>query len=153
MSAPPHVIRLRGPWQYELAAVAALPGATESKPPAIAPSGSLRLPTDLYRLQEAGWTGPVTFRRRFNRPSGIRPVDQLFLVVEDATCAGEVSLNGHRLGVLSPDCPLTAFSILAVIAPHNELTIHSVAPGDMPGAVWLEIRTPAPPATESASDN
>jgi hypothetical protein len=117
---PPHRIRLRRPWQQEAA-----------------PEG-------------------IRFVRAFNRPSGLGPESHVLLAVQGLPRSAVVSLNDQRLTAgpsrkqaSEAHDDLWHFDIATLLEAHNSLVIDvehrsadfdSLAPGEPPAAVWLEIR-------------
>ena len=77
-----HVIRLREPWEREVVA-----NTTDV--------------SDMGRpVQESDRLGLVRFRRRFGQPTGLKPDDQIDLVIEGIAAAGHVWLNDVLLGTM-----------------------------------------------------
>ena len=70
----PHVIRLRGPGDFEVIERAAPAGGAECDKAFAAPaSGKAKLPCDWSETLGREFRGKVRYRRRFNRPSGLDP--------------------------------------------------------------------------------
>ncbi|MBS0210979.1 MAG: hypothetical protein JSS27_18705 [Planctomycetes bacterium] len=137
MTGEPHVIRLRGPWRYELPEGASLPELAGVPLPR---TGTLNLPAERCRLHDLGYSGPVTYRRRFHTPTGLEPGVQVLLVIAESNCAGAILLNGKSLGNLATNTTFTSPPVEQLLAAHNEVVLHISAPGEMPGQVYLEIR-------------
>lgn len=81
-----HRIRLQGPWEW------AVP---TSNPEQAWTWNRLRLPEEWDRLPTI--TGPVWFRRRFNAPTGITPLDRIRVAIATTMPLGSVHLNGEPL--------------------------------------------------------
>lgn len=69
----PHLMRLRGPWNWAML------------PPADPHSGKLNLPADWSEVLPAGFPGPVRFSRHFQAPARLEEHERLFLVVGGST--------------------------------------------------------------------
>lgn len=132
----PHVIRLAGPWEYEVLRCDAndWTGAT---------SGRTQLPLDCRELLGASFRGLVTFRRRFNRPTNLDPQEAVWLVIEADESRGEIGLNGNLLGDLPGNAGLAELDVSTALELHNELTIRADQSVSIAG-VRLEIRRRLP---------
>ena len=160
--AYPHVVRLRGPWEYEPLARSvgvADSSVSASVQQALPPSGRVRMPADWGSALGADFRGCVRYRRRFNRPSGLEPHERVWLVLEGADGWGEVSLGGKPLGRLGGYSLAAGFDVTPLVEDRNELAVdvtlpHRDAAGEQPlrsgrahlpgglvGEVRLEIRT------------
>ncbi len=115
----PHLMRLRGPWNWAML------------PPADPHSGKLNLPADWSEVLPAGFPGPVRFSRHFQAPARLEEHERLFLVVGGIDAAGVVRVNGTQLGEITDGYPASAaYDITALLAPRNLLEIDvSVPPG------------------------
>jgi hypothetical protein len=135
----PHVIRLRGPWNYEpLARFVTLPdgsaGTTNTELP---PAGVIELPADWGIVLGADFQGRVRFTRRFGCPTGLDSTSCVWLVIDDVDWQAEVSLNDHSLGTAvcsqSVDsqsalkCP-ARFNVTSHLSPQNRLSIVVTSP-------------------------
>ena len=102
MGPPRHVIRLRGPWQYEVPARTRRrpDGTTESIPDRLPPPGTISPPYDGGQFLGVDFFGRVLFRRRFGKPTGLDSGERVFLVVQSVDAFGTVELNGNRLGAI-----------------------------------------------------
>jgi hypothetical protein len=135
----PHVIRLRGPWDYEpLARFATQPdGSTSVTNEKLPHSGVIELPADWGSVLGANFQGRVRFTRRFHRPTGLEATSRVWLVIGDVDWQAEVSLNDYVLGTAvcsqSSDtqqaikCP-ARFDITTVLSPQNRLSIVVTSP-------------------------
>lgn len=90
---PEHVIRLRGPWEWELIAALSSPPADNS--------GRVQVPCDWSVVLGTQFLGRVRFTRRFNQPLRVDPREQVWLVIaaDTATCdvwLNDVPLTGER---------------------------------------------------------
>jgi Glycosyl hydrolase 2 galactose-binding domain-like len=81
----PHRIRLRGPWDVR-------PHAAGARP------GRMTVPGTLRAGGWPGYVGPVSFYRRFGRPSNLGTGDRVRLAFAGVTGRAEVLLNGERVG-------------------------------------------------------
>ena len=124
MSAP-HVIRLRGPWEYQpLARSVLLPdGSTQTEPGDLPPGGRLQMPADWGATLGPDFRGRVRYTRGFNWTAGLDPGDRVELVLEQADAFAEVALNGTLLGRMQIGDPATRFEIAALLQPRNELVV------------------------------
>jgi hypothetical protein len=102
--------------------------------------------------REPADSGRVRWRRRFNRPTGLGPREQVWLVLEGFRPPVDVLLNQHPLGSLPPAKSTTRFDVTSLLELRNELCLDtreteaSAGAGtrdqpDPPGEVCLEIRT------------
>ena len=136
MTSEVHRIRLRDPWEVSVGE-----SAEWSR-------------TDL----DSAWArfggrpaGRVRFRRRFSRPSGLEPGDEVRLVIEAPVVSGTVVLNGNVLGVVEPSEFPAEFAVGDRLQDGNLLEVDVVTAetdaSDLPAGPWklvvLEIR-PAP---------
>src|ERR1700676_4009933 len=98
----PHVIRLRGPWDYEpLARVfCAADGTRREVTDALPPPGRVRLPADWGPTLGIDFRGRVRYLRRFGLPTNLDSSQRVWLVVEGVDYFGTATLNGTRLGEL-----------------------------------------------------
>lgn len=114
-----HRIRLRGPWEVRPHAVGAVPGR-------------MTIPGTLHDGGWAGYVGPVSFYRRFGRPSNLGTGDRLRLAFERVTGSAEVILNGQSLGPLTSS---GAFDVSDRLRVRNELEVRVQAADDGCGIV------------------
>ena len=128
----PHVIRLAGPWEYEVlrADAGAPPSST---------SGRMQLPTAWQALLGGDFRGLIRLRRRFNRPTNLDPQETVWVVIEGSHLRCVAGLNGQSLGDLHDDAALGEFEVTSELPMHNELTIDLEHAGSITG-VRLEIR-------------
>jgi hypothetical protein len=119
-SDEPHVIRLRGPWQYGMR----LPPSAAHGCPEIK-TGELRLPIRVENVVPDEPRGRFELRRRFNwrEPLGYR--ESLWVVVTVVALPDLwIELNGESLGRIEPANPLpAAWDITARVMAHNELRL------------------------------
>lgn len=115
----PHRIRLRGPWEVR------------PHVPGIA-AGRMVVPGTLRDGGWAGYAGPVSFYRRFGRPSNLGTTDRVRLAFERVTGSADVYLNGERLGRLDGS---GAFDVTDQLRERNELEVVVQATDDGCGIV------------------
>jgi beta-galactosidase/beta-glucuronidase len=121
----PHVIRLRGPWDYEplqrleLAADGAVQTADEPLP---AP-GRITIPADWGQTLGTDFRGRVRFVRRFGQPTNLGASERVWLVCEGVDLRGEASLNGRPLGELQGWRTVARFDVTTQLELRNELAI------------------------------
>jgi hypothetical protein len=122
----PYRIRLHGPW--------------EVRPHAAGfPAGRMTIPGTLRAGGWAGYAGPVSFYRRFGRPSNLGTNDRVWLAFARVTGSAEVRLNGKRLGELTGEGAVEATNHLR---ERNELEVLLNASDDgcgISGDVTIEI--------------
>ena len=118
----PHLIRLRGPWDYHIADDSA-PGG----------SGRVMLPGDWLANVPAS-SVRVVFSRRFHRPTGLDQSSQLALCWQDLPGSATILLNGVALEVSGQE-------IQPLLQSQNLLEILVEADSSRPllGEVWLAI--------------
>ena len=112
-----HRIRLQGPWEW------AVPTPT---PEQAWTWTRLRLPEEWDRLPAI--TGPVWFRRRFNAPTGITPLDRIRVAITTAAPLSSVHLNGEPLPRLAhsehePTPPVARFELTQAMRARNLLEV------------------------------
>ena len=133
-----HRIRLRGPWDVR-------PHTGD------APAGRMTVPGTLRDGGWAGFTGRVSFYRRFGRPSNLSPAETVRLVLDQVPGLAEVRLNDERLG---PLVGAESFDVTNRLAERNTLEVVLDATDDacgLVGDVVLEITPPAPDSRSSPS--
>ena len=130
-----HPIRLHGPWQIQLR-----PQESEVSQPA---KLACRLPGDWTAPLEPHFQGRVQLQRHFNRPTGLRAGQPVYLVVEmtplpDSICLNERPLQpteaGEEWGASgrseeSESDGRFRFEISQLLMARNHLTIDVELPG------------------------
>ncbi len=126
----PHIIRLRGPWQYEpLARTLLLPsGEVETEGGDLPPPGRIQMPADWGDSLGPDFRGRVRYQRRFGSPTGLSSGDRVELVVEAVDARGRVSVNGTSLGEIYFADPPARFDITARLLPSNLLIVEVELP-------------------------
>lgn len=122
----PYRIRLRGPWEV-------VPHATG------AARGRMAVPGTLRAGGWPGYVGPVSFYRRFGKPSNLGTTDRVRLAFERVTGSAGVYLNGEPLGPLAGS---GAFDVTGRLRERNELEVRTSAADDgcgIVGDVAIEI--------------
>jgi hypothetical protein len=144
----PHVIRLRGPWDFEplvrFAATDTLiepadPSSpaprlrtatptrtgesTKAQPPGLPAAGRAQLPADWGAELGQGFYGRVRYTRRFNRPTNLDPSERVWLVIDGVDARGDYAINGHKLGTIDGYALPSASDITSLLAPSNVLEI------------------------------
>ena len=125
MSATPHIIRLRGPWQYEplerlrLAA----DGETVADNASLPPPGEAILPADWTRTLGADFRGRVRYRRRFGRPTNLAAGQAVWLVLGGVDLRGEAWLNEQPLGRVDGYREPARFLVTDRLAERNQLIL------------------------------
>ena len=150
----PHIIRLRGPWNFQpVARFVAGPDnslikSTENLPP----GGTTELQSSWNDIVGADFQGIVQFTRRFHCPTGLAADSKVWLVVENFAGPASVKLNDRELGstlggrgsdpAINQRCParleisdrLQSQNILAITATRTRTET-----GELIGLVRLEI--------------
>lgn len=121
----PHVIQLRGVWEYRpLARAVRLPdGSLGETTETLPPPGRLRRLADWGRTLGADFCGRVLFTRRFGQPTGLAPGDRVDLVLEHVAACRAATLNGAPVGPLLPDQECARWDITARLQRRNELAV------------------------------
>jgi hypothetical protein len=132
----PHIIRLRGPWEYE---VLSQTGGAPIAPAA----GRVQMPCNWSATLGDDFRGRVRYRRFFNWTAQLEAAQQVTLALEGASHCAEVTLNGQPLGHIGTGpawLPITS-----LLQPRNELVVDiealdaESARGGPNGEVRLEI--------------
>ena len=157
----PHVIRLRGPWEYEPLARFSTDGLSIDRPRAQATGestperavvargdqqtdlpapGRVQLPADWGDSLGRDFCGRVRYRRRFNRPTNLEPAERVWLVIDGVDARGDYTLNGHKLGSIDGYALPAASDITHLLAPSNvlEIDVELAAPLCPPPAAGAE---------------
>jgi hypothetical protein len=126
----PHVIRLRGPWEYEpLARRSPLaPGGRGAGREGeifadLPPPGRINLPADWSGTLGAGFRGRVRYRRRFNRPTGLEPGERVWLVIDGVDARGQYAMNGQPLSWIDGYALPAECDVTELLAASNVLEI------------------------------
>ena len=119
----PHIIRLRGRWNFEPLARTVLlaDGTTSVEPGSLPPAGRAQLPANWDEVLGRDFRGRVRFSRHFHCPTGLTSRHRVYLVTESFNGFGEVKLNGRLLGLLT--LAHHRFDITAQMVQRNELSI------------------------------
>ena len=126
----PHVIRLRGPWQFST--IPQLPFAdSDGGHEEVEHSQTVGLPCDLCELLGDDYVGQVQLSRRFGLPTKLEPDEQIGLVVRASSGFGQVRLNGEDLGSLDDPTGLNRFDVTEQLQTRNELVIEVTVPSDL----------------------
>ena len=96
----PHSIRLRGPWQYEVLAlaVADASGGLILADSEVPPPGVIELPGDWSAALGADFRGLARLTRRFGLPTGLSQSSRVWLAIEGVAGTAAVALNSQTLG-------------------------------------------------------
>jgi beta-galactosidase/beta-glucuronidase len=155
-----HVIRLRGPWEYEPLArtFVAADGTRRESTDELPPAGRVHLPSDWGASLGAEFRGRVRYSRRFGLPTNLESHEQVWLVVDGVDYFGTVALNGHALGEAIGFQSSREFDIRSFLVERNLLTLdvdlplyeggaaapqrpgRDGLPGGLIGEIRLEIR-------------
>ena len=127
----PYRIRLRGPWEVR-------PHAAGT------PAGRMAVPGTLRDGGWVGFVGPVSFYRRFGRPTNLETGDRVRLAFGRVTGAAEVYVNGQRVAGLDGS---GTFDVTDQLRERNELEVVVQATNDgcgIVGEVVVEIAALGP---------
>ena len=130
----PHVIRLRGPWEYSplerLGSTGPLP-----------PPGKIKMPCDWADTLGRDFRGRVCYLRRFGKPGFPEPYEQMWIVFSGVRARATVSLNGQPLGEVESDDPGN-FEVTGKLDFRNVLEVIIEQPADAadPGGIIGEVR-------------
>jgi hypothetical protein len=136
----PHQIRLGGPWEVRLGNVGAM-------------AGRMTIPGTLRGGGWPGYVGPVSFYRRFGRPTNLETGDRLRLAFAGVTGPAEVRLNGVPVGVVNGS---GAVDVTHRLRERNELEVVMEARNDRCGItadVFLEIEAGGAPDSPSSLES
>ena len=120
-----HVIRLRGPWEYQW-----LPAGA---------AGRIWLPCD-WRQELADGTGRVRLSRHFHSPLGLDEDETVWLVVCDGNPLAEAALNGLPLARFAGSIRDARIDITDRLELRNLLTIDTPAPAEVSAGPFQEVR-------------
>lgn len=109
--AKPHIIRLRGPWEYKAVELGIAAGRVTLPAPG---------------LPQISRGGAVELSRRFGMPTGLGVHDRVWLVIQ-ALGSGIAILNDGELGPLSSDGRLEV-DVTTNLAERNELRLELKLP-------------------------
>lgn len=154
--AVPHVIRLRGPWQYTVVARSVLlpDGSSTEVETDLPPPGKLDMPADWDQSPGRDFHGRVNYSRSFGAPTGLEAGDRVELVVERVNASGQVWFNGVPLGEIPAGANTSRFDVRRLLKPRNQLVVQVCRPkqspsdlalpqaesGDSPGGLLGEVR-------------
>ncbi|MCO6459349.1 MAG: hypothetical protein J5I93_28905 [Pirellulaceae bacterium] len=147
---PIHIIRLRGPWDYQpLARFITDAGGTwqEDSSDGLPAAGRQLMPGDWSGSIGADFIGRVRFERAFHCPTNLAAGDRVDLVVEQVETRATVALNDASLGRISAGQRSWRAEITRLLRPRNRLSVvvecrgSCGAIGGLVGEVRLEIRT------------
>jgi hypothetical protein len=130
----PHVIRLRGPWEY------APLERFDSDGPLPAP-GKITMPADWSATLGADFRGRVRYVRRFGKPGFTEPYEQIWIVCTVVRSRADVLLNGELLGEVIGDEP-GIFEVTGKLESRNmlEVVVEHAAKAPDPGGIIGEVR-------------
>jgi hypothetical protein len=129
-----HVIRLRGPWNYQPVArwVRSTEGEWQLMTDALPGGGSVPLPGDWSSALGENFSGSVLFTRAFRCPESLASAARVWLTIEEVEWQATTKLNGQALGNVVGDllredaqdqtCP-ARFDITKLLQPSNLLAI------------------------------
>jgi hypothetical protein len=133
----PYRIRLRGPWEVTLIE---RDGTAE-------PLRFAYIPAE-WRELFGDRAGTGVFRRRFNRPTGLGPADEIWIVLTSVPGEVKFEINGRALSSCALTAERRAYDVTAELQEHNLIEVHvtddPAEHAGTPGGLWetvcLEIR-------------
>lgn len=126
----PHLIRLRGPWQFTPLACWSRPDAEQAGEELLPTPGRVTLPADWGATLGDDFRGRVRYERTFYCPTGLDPHERVWLVVDGADARADVILNGEPLGAVEGYALSASWDITEQIAPRNRMSLEVELPGD-----------------------
>jgi beta-galactosidase/beta-glucuronidase len=120
-----HVIRLRGPWDYEPVArfVTTPSGEEREETDGLPHGGKASMPRDWGAELGERFQGRVRYTRRFNCPTNLEPLERVWLVFDGIDHEARVALNEQPLGELRGCLEAHRIEITPVLLPHNVLSV------------------------------
>lgn len=121
-----HTIRLRGPWTIEpLKRFVLQPdGCYKPVGDGLPAGGRMTMPADWSGLLGADFLGRVSYRRTFQRPTGLESGERVWLVVEAARSHACIVWKGELVGFVDPGDVAGRFDITERLEDHNTLEIY-----------------------------
>ncbi len=145
---PPHVIRIRGPWQRTVLNDGAQDVSADDREVA-----NVKMPGSWSADLGEDFQGTVRYQRMFNRPTGITQETTLRLVFQQIVGDADVHLNDELLGTILWPNQTGSFDVTDRMNPRNQIRVDIQAlrsgkagadqappPGGMVGEVQLQIR-------------
>lgn len=128
-----HVIRLRGPWEYEPLGrfVKTASGEWGEETADLPPGGRTKMPADWSADLGVGFVGRVRYTRRFNCPTNLGPLERVWLVFDGIDHQAHVALNGQPLGELRGSLGAHRVEITPVLLPQNVLAVDVSLPAEV----------------------
>jgi hypothetical protein len=161
----PHVIRLRGPWQFEPVArfdrgegdspillgdhptdgarrkIGTVPVGFETSSSDLPAGGKTEIPGDWTAALGSGFFGRVRYTRPFNCPTNLDALERVWLVCEAVSGVGEFALNGKPILTMTGTDRPGSCDITSHLSLHNVLVVEVTAqPGDRVGGITGEVR-------------
>jgi len=123
--AGPHVIRLRGPWEYEPLArlVPNADGTQREETHDLPPAGRSEMPADWGATLGVDFRGRVRYIRRFGCPTGLGPRERVWLVFEGADATAVARLNERPLVEICGLGSATRIDVTDLLAQRNLLVV------------------------------
>ncbi len=121
----PHVIRLRGPWQYQPLSRTVLldNGSTCQQERDLPAGGTVQLPADWSTHLGQDYCGRVRYMRRFGKPTGLAQTDRVQLVFARVDAWAAVSMNDRSLGIVPAAARDTCFDVSDRLLHRNRLVV------------------------------
>jgi hypothetical protein len=126
-----HVIRLRGPWEYEPLARVWIDanGARRESRESLPAAGRAQLPADWGLTLGPDFRGRARYTRRFGLPTNLEPHEKVWLVVEGVDYFGSLALNDTPLGEMTGYLgPPAEFHVTSLLSERNVLTLEVELP-------------------------
>jgi len=121
----PHVIRLRGPWEYEPLArlVPNADGTLREETHDLPAAGRAKMPADWGATLGPGFRGRVRYVRRFGCPTGLGPRERVWLIFEGADATAVARLNERPLGEIRGPRSAARIDVTELLAARNVLVV------------------------------
>lgn len=121
-----HIIRLHGPWQYEILSVSRQDPTIDQA--GLPTTGRIKMPADWGETLGRDFRGRVRYTRRFGRPTGLEAGDRVRLVVQRLDALGSITLNDGPPSTLLPGQRNWQHDVTTLLEPRNLLTIEVELP-------------------------
>lgn len=128
-SVPLHIIRLRGPWEYEILCQSKLlpDGTIIDERCELPPPGKVTMPCDWGESLGNDFRGQVRYIRRFGCPTNLTS-ERIDLVFQHIDESGIADLNGNTLGDIPAGGRPARFDVTNLLKERNKLIVDVDSP-------------------------